>query len=398
MYNRVLLLSASAGAGHLRAADALEKSFKALHAASQVRHVDALEYTNEVFRSLYSKAYIEMVNKAPEALGWMYEKLDKPFGNQHLIRAFHKLNTRPFVKMIREYQPDLIVCTHFLPAEVVSRLKEKGEIQCPQAIVVTDLDMHSMWLCRRYEHYFVALEETKFHLTKLGIPADKITVSGIPIDPIFAMARDRKETARQHDLDPALPTFLISAGGFGVGPVENLLHALFEVGSPIQVIVVCGRNKELKKRMDSAASRASAHVRVKVIGFTSEMDQFMSCSDFLVGKPGGLTTSEALAKGLIMVIVNPIPGQEERNSDHLLEQGVAVRCNHLSNLPFKIDALLANRSRLTSMKRNVKGFAWPDSAGTVTRTLLKLQSTLQMAATGSVKKKKPSFSLRQLGC
>src|SRR4051794_10156170 len=181
MFNKVLILSASAGAGHMRAAEAIERAFIETAAARDVTHLDTLQYTNKVFRHLYSKAYIDMVNKSPELLGWLYDHLDEPWKNERRRLALDRLNTRPFVKLLKQYQPDLIVCTHFLPAEIISWMKAKERISVPQAIVVTDLDVHAMWLCHYYEQYFVALEETKVHLAKLGVPAEKITVSGIPI-------------------------------------------------------------------------------------------------------------------------------------------------------------------------------------------------------------------------
>ncbi|MFN2595953.1 MAG: UDP-N-acetylglucosamine--LPS N-acetylglucosamine transferase, partial [Pyrinomonadaceae bacterium] len=146
MFNRVLILSASAGAGHLRAAQAVERAFAESGAAQEVLNVDTLAYTNKLFRNLYSKAYIEMVNKSPELLGWLYDALDKPWRNERRRLALDKLNTRPFVRMLREYQPDITVCTHFLPAEIISWLKAKRRISCRQAVVVTDFDVHAMWL------------------------------------------------------------------------------------------------------------------------------------------------------------------------------------------------------------------------------------------------------------
>jgi processive 1,2-diacylglycerol beta-glucosyltransferase len=169
-YERVLVLSASVGAGHVRAAEALVRAIALEGVAEETRHVDTLAYTNKLFRHLYSKTYIEMLNKMPEVLGWLYDQLDKPWQNERRRLALDKLNTRPFVKMLAEYQPQLIVCTHFLPAEIISWLKAKGRADFPQAVVVTDFDVHAMWLCRNSEHYFVALEETRVHLEQLGIP------------------------------------------------------------------------------------------------------------------------------------------------------------------------------------------------------------------------------------
>ncbi|HEY0546882.1 MAG TPA: glycosyltransferase [Pyrinomonadaceae bacterium] len=372
MFKKVLILSASAGAGHIRAAEAVERAFHEMRAAEEVRHVDVLQYTNKLFRRLYSKAYIEMVNKMPEMLGWLYDQLDKPWQNERRRLALDKLNTRPLVKFLEKYEPDMIVCTHFLPAEIISWLKAKERITCRQAIVVTDFDVHALWLCHHYERYFVALEETRVHMEKLGIPPEKLTVTGIPIDPLFAERKDKQAMRAKHGLEADLTTILVSAGGFGVGPVEHLLQALSEMQHPAQVVALCGRNQELKGKVEKLAAKLSANgrVHIKAIGFTTGMDELMSASDILLGKPGGLTTSEALAKELVFVIVNPIPGQEERNSDHLLEEGVAIRCNNLPALAYKIDRLLDDPARLASMREHARRLARPHAAHEIVNNLL----------------------------
>src|SRR5436190_17569299 len=222
MLKRVLLLSASAGAGHVRAAEAVEKAFQATAGDVEVQHLDVLNYTNKLFRHLYSKAYIDLVNKMPEVPGWIYDKFDKPWKHERRRLALDKLNTRPFVKLLREYQPDMIICTHFLPAEIVSWLKAKERIASRQAIIVTDFDVHAMWLCHHYEQYFVAIDESRAYLEALGIPRNKITVSGIPIDPVFALPKDKQQMRLKHGLAPDRATILLSAGGFGVGSVDAL--------------------------------------------------------------------------------------------------------------------------------------------------------------------------------
>lgn len=377
MLDKVLILSASAGAGHLRAADAIEKAFRQTGGARDVRHVDTLEFTNKIFRELYSKLYIELVNKTPQMLGWLYDYLDRPWKQDPARLAFDQLNTRPFVRMLREYDPDLVVCTHFLPSEIISWLRSKGKSTCRQAIVVTDFDVHAMWLCRNYEHYFVALDETRVHLEKLGVPARKITVSGIPIDPIFAEAKNQAQTRLKLGFDADRTTILLSAGGFGVGPIQRLVASLLQVEHPVQVAALCGKNEKLRLQVESIARAApsTCQVHIHAIAFTRAMDEYMAASDLVLGKTGGLTTSEALAKGLAFVIVNPIPGQEERNSDHLLEQGVAVRCNNLPVLAHKIDQLLADPNRLATMRQNALRLAKPRAAFTVVETLLELGKT-----------------------
>jgi len=376
MLGRVLLLSASAGAGHIRAAQALERAFAEIGeqsgASREVQHLDVLNYTNKVFRNLYSKAYIDLVNKMPEVPGWFYDKLDKPWKNERRRLALDKLNTRPLVKLLRQYQPDLIVCTHFLPAEIVSWLRAKERLTSRQVIVVTDFDVHAMWLVHHYEHYFVAIDEARVYLEALGIPAEKITVSGIPIDPVFALTKDKQEMRAKHGLASDRTTILLSAGGFGVGSVDALIASLMHLQHSAQVVAICGRNEELKERLTREASqlKPDANVLVKPFGYTKEMDELMTASDIVLGKPGGLTTCEALAKGLAFVIVNPIPGQEERNSDHLLEAGVGIRSNNLPTLAYKLDRLLADPDRFATMQRNSRALGRPNAAKEIAQQLI----------------------------
>src|SRR6267142_2731604 len=378
MLKKVLLLSASAGAGHVRAAEAIEKALKEKSEEAglscEIRHVDTLKFTNRVFRHLYSKAYIVVVNKLPDLSGWVYDKLDKPWKNERRRLALDKLNTRPFVKLLREYQPDMIVCTHFLPAEIVSWLKAKERLASRQVIIVTDFDVHAMWLCHHYEQYFVAIDESRAYLEALGIPGDKITVSGIPIDPVFALHKDKHEMRLKHGLETERTTILLSAGGFGVGSVDALISSLLPLQHSAQIVAICGRNEELKERLTKLAAgmKRSATVIVKPVGYTQEMDELMAASDLVLGKPGGLTTSEALAKGLVFVIVNPIPGQEERNSDHLLEGAAAIRCNNLPTLAYKLDRLLADPARFASMQANAHGMARPNAAHDIVEKVAEL--------------------------
>jgi processive 1,2-diacylglycerol beta-glucosyltransferase len=375
MLNKVLVLSASAGAGHIRAAQAIEKAFKDLNGTPpEVEHIDVLKFTNKVFRHLYSQAYLDLVNKMPEVPGWIYDKLDTPWRRERRRLALNKLNTRPLVKMLRDHQPDMIVCTHFLPAEIVSWLKAKERLASRQAIIVTDFDVHAMWLCHHYEQYFVAIDEARAYLEAVGIPPEKITVSGIPIDPVFALNKDKLEMRRKHGLAPDCTTILLSAGGFGVGSVDALIASLTPLQHRAQIVAICGRNTELKNRLEKKASalKSDGRVQVKPFGYTDKMDELMTASDLVLGKPGGLTTSEALAKGLVFVIVNPIPGQEERNSDHLLEAGVAIRCNNLPTLSYKLDRLLDDRRRFAAMQKNSRKMGRPKASHDIVKRLIEL--------------------------
>ncbi len=353
----VLVLSAASGAGHVRAAEALVLAFGA--AGRPARHVEVLEYTNPLFRKIYTDLYVELVNRRPHLLGLLYDALDRPWGFQKRRLALDRLNMRPLVRLLKGENPSLAVCTHFLPAEILVHLRRKKILEVPIGVVVTDIDAHAMWLYRGVDWYFVAREETKVHLSELGIPPETIHVTGIPIDPAFAARKPKRKARLSLGLDPDRATVLVSAGGFGVGPVESLVRSLQRVNHPLQVAVICGRNEQLVRRL---ASFGDGVHPMRVVGYTTEMDTWMAASDLLVGKAGGLTSSEALARGLVLVIVNPIPGQEERNSDHLLEEGVAIRCNNLPALAYKIDTLLGDRERYMRMRKAAARAGRPNAA------------------------------------
>jgi processive 1,2-diacylglycerol beta-glucosyltransferase len=353
----VLVLSAAAGAGHVRSAEALAAAFTAREIPA--KHVEVLKYASGIFKKVYSDLYVELVNRQPAILGLVYDALDRPWMYTKRRLALDRLNTRPLAKLLTEERPRLAVCTHFLPAEILLHLRRKKILDIPVGVVITDFDLHAMWLYRGVDWYFVACEETKVHMAALGVPPETIHVTGIPIDPAFSPAREKAEARRTLGLKTDLTTVLVSAGGFGMGPVESLANALQEVRHPIQMAVVCGKNEALRRRLEELA--APTHP-VKIVGFTTEMERWMAASDLLVGKAGGLTSSEALASGLVMVIVNPIPGQEERNSDHLLEQGVAIRCNNLPALAYKIDSLLSDKERFGRMRQAVRRLARPNAA------------------------------------
>jgi processive 1,2-diacylglycerol beta-glucosyltransferase len=373
MGKRILILSASAGNGHVRAAAALDKAFRQMPDVGEVRSIDALKYTNRLFRNFYSKLYTQLVEKAPTFLGWWYKTSDEPWKTDQMRLMFDRMNTAPLIKQITDFAPTITICTHFLPATLISYLISEKKLQARLSIVVTDLDFHAMWLSRTFHRYFVALEETKVHLQKLGLPGERITISGIPIDPIFLKqsTEDQALVRTELGLDPALPVLLVSAGALGVSPAEVILEALFDLKMPVQIVLIAGHNEELKKKLEIVGSRAPfPAIQVKVIGYTEEIHRWMAAATLLIGKPGGLTISETMASGLPMVIVSPIPGQEERNSDHLLEMGIAIKCNEFTTLSYKVGLLLEDPARLARMRENA--FAWgrPDAAFVVAQTLL----------------------------
>ena len=368
MKKRVLIMSASAGTGHIRAAEALEKTFAADPRVAEVINNDALQYTNKLFRDFYSKLYQSLVKSAPNFLGWWYKASDEPWRTDAMRHMIDRLNTKPLVRFIRAFDPHVTVCTHYMPAGIISHLIARRQLQAHLSIVVTDFDFHAMWLSRAFHRYFVAIDETKAHLEMLGLPGNRITVSGIPIDPAFRQPVDRERERRGLGLEMNRPVLLLSAGALGTGPTEFMVERLLNLKCDAQTIVVCGRNEELRQRVQRTVGPRNS--RFLVTGYSQEMHKLMGAADLFIGKPGGLTASEAVASGLPLCIVTPVPGQEERNSDHLLEEGIAVKCNDLTTLPYKIERLLGDPDRLALMRANALRFARPDAADTVVDTLL----------------------------
>jgi processive 1,2-diacylglycerol beta-glucosyltransferase len=372
---RVLLLSASSGAGHVRAAQAVEKAFVS-RGDCIVEHIDAMEYASKLFQRIYDKAYISMVRRAPNLMGVLYDRTDRPWDNMKRRLVFDRLNTAPMVRLLKRVQPDLCVSTHFLPAEIIAWLSAKKKLSAKSAIVVTDYDVHAMWLCKTVDRYYVAIDESVEYLAQVGVPREIIRTTGIPIDPVFATALDRAEVRRKLGLDPAATMLLVAAGGYGVGPMEQLVGALLNLKREWQIVAIAGKSEKLRRRMDKLAEKSgtleSGAQRLIAVGFTQEMDRYMAAAYLLVGKAGGLTTSEALARGLPMALIEPIPGQEERNADHLLEEGAAIRCNNFPAAAWKIAKLLDDSRRLARMREAARSLGRPNAAADIAEDALRL--------------------------
>ena len=368
---KVLILSASAGTGHVRAAAALETVCKNTPGIGEVVNVDALSFTNKLFRDFYSKLYLALAQDAPTLLGWWYDTSDEPWKTDKMRLLLDRLNTRPLVRLISKLQPDITVCTHFMPAEIISHLITKKVIQAKLSIVVTDYDFHAMWLSRAFHRYFVALDETKAYLTLLGFPAERVTVSGIPVDPSFGRQKDRPSIRKKLGLHTDRPVVVVSAGALGVNPAEQVVKSLRQVNQKIQVAVICGKNPEAKERVEQEVSRGPATgVEFLVKGYVEDMPEWMGAADLLISKPGGMTSAEAMASSLPMAIYDPIPGQEERNSDQLLEKGVAIKCNEITTLGYKVGRLLAEPDRMQRMREAARQMGRPKAAEVVVKTLL----------------------------
>jgi processive 1,2-diacylglycerol beta-glucosyltransferase len=360
----VLILSASSGAGHVRAGEALEKAFQA-GTRARVTHRDALKYTTRLFQKLYDDAYIAMLRHVPALMGWLYDRFDRPWEHRSRRAALERLNTAPMIRLLERVQPDLCISTHFLPAGIISWLKERRRLRARHAVVVTDFDVHAMWICRRVDRYYVALEEAAEYLTKLDVAREAVRVSGIPIDPVFEHPLEQGEARRALGLDPGRPTVLVTAGGHGIGPMERIVSDLVATERPWQVAAICGKAEALRTRLSQLARRTRGATPLHVVGFTTGMHTWMAAANLLVGKAGGLTVSESLASGLPLAIVDPVPGQEERNADHLLERGVAIRVNNLVTAAWKIAQLIEDGPRLQRMRAAARRMARPRAAAEI---------------------------------
>ncbi len=375
MAPRILILSASVGAGHLRAAEAVEVALRQLRPDATVKNLDVLEMTNRLFRRFYATSYLDLVNKAPHLLGHFYDALDQPSrsgknrGDRFRL-MLQKLNLGKFMRFLRAEPWDLVINTHFLPAEMIAHLRKQGKLSVPQVIATTDFETHRMWVNQPCERYFTATEEGAIYLQSWGVPAKDTIPTGIPILPAFGEKHDRAALLAKHGLAGDRPVVLQMSGGFGVGPIEKLYQALLDIDVPLQVVAVAGRNEELKNSLEKLP--CPERHRTKVIGFTKEIHELMAVADLVVSKPGGLTTSEALASGAVMVVVNPVPGQETRNSDFLLENGAAIKVNHPALLSHKVSRLLHDPKRLEQLRANVKRVAQPRAAFEVVERSLEL--------------------------
>jgi processive 1,2-diacylglycerol beta-glucosyltransferase len=367
----ILLLSVSAGAGHVRAADALHATALEQGMVAEAIHLDVMDFVGSAFRALYTDFYIKLVNKAPTLWGYLYNasnNADPDSTTQRMRRALERLNTGALLREIDKIKPDAIVCTHFLPAELLSRAIGKQAISCPVWVQVTDFDLHSMWVQAHMAGYFAANEEVAFRMRASGIDADRIHVTGIPIMPAFSRKADREACAAALGIDPARTTILLMGGGAGLGSLETVAERLLEIKSDFQLIALAGNNTRALDALQALAQRYPG--RLLPQGFTREVERLMACADLAITKPGGLTSSECLAMGLPMIVNSPIPGQEERNADFLLEQGVALKAVDAVTLEYRVGQLIADPQRLEQMRGKARALGRPGAAAAVLHQVL----------------------------
>jgi processive 1,2-diacylglycerol beta-glucosyltransferase len=362
---KLLLLSVSAGAGHARAAEALRVAAEA-HYGVEALHLDVMNHVTKAFRKLYTDWYLRLVDRYPALWAQLYRITnetppDAP--GARLRRAIERLNARDLRNAIAAFAPDRVICTHFLPAELLLRERERGRLAAPVFVQVTDFDLHALWEVPHMAGYFAASDEVAYRMRARGLPDERVHVTGIPIMPAFGEIPDRAECARELGLDPTKLTLLLMGGGAGVGALDDAAATLLSLDLDVQVIALAGRNAAMLEKLQALAQRHPG--KLLPHGYTNRIERLMGAADVAISKPGGLTTSECLALGLPMIVFAPIPGQEERNCDYLLEHGAALKAVDATALEYRVRQLAADPSQLVAMRANARRLGTPKAARAV---------------------------------
>lgn len=359
---KILVIHASAGAGHKMAAKAVYDVL-ADNPAHEAVFVDALDYANPLFRATYRGSYTFLITKMAPVWGFFFALVDLPW-LQPVVRLFRRgynaLNAPGLHRHLIDEQYDWVVSTHFLPIEVVSSLKRAGRISSRLMACVTDYDVHRIWLGCAVDQYCAASEWTGNKLRRLGVPDEKIAVTGIPCSKKFAVPRDAREIREQLGLHAEEFTVLVATGSFGIGPIEEIIDSLHD----FQIIVVCGHNAALYQRLQE---KAAGHV--KVMGLVDNMHELMAASDVMVSKPGGLSVTEALVSHLPLIFFNAIPGQETHNIRILAEHGLGISGCTITEIAVKLRELRASPDTFAKMREQTKVLAKPDAVDAIVTLL-----------------------------
>jgi len=389
---RILIATVTAGGGHIAAAAALEEAWRALRPDDAIERLDLIKFFSPLHKKIHADGYVQLVERAPELWGMLFGKTDHPKVARRLNklrRAFPSNSRKKFIRHLKQFKPDVVLCTHYLPLETLGLLKlsEGGVTRRRNLIekmgargtrpsegwkyplvvsIVTDFEAHALWMDACVDLYCVAAEETKARLVARGAMAANAVATGIPIAAKFLSKPDPRVVRKNYGLRDDQPVLLVLGGGFGMGPVAEILTELDKVPGQFQTLVVTGRNEELRRKLATQTRKHPTHV----LGYSTNMHELMAVADLIITKPGGLTTSEALALGKPLFILNPIPGQEAANSDFLLERGAAAKANRVEDLPFRIEKLLGSK-KIAEMAKAAKSLGRPHSATAVCREVLK---------------------------
>ncbi len=365
---KIIVTHVPAGAGHQRAAEVVAHALERSSTPPEVVLLNALEGATSWYRWCFTQGYPRLVQQAPQIWGAFYHLSDLPIlrgGVRWLHRTSNGQHARALESIFLNAHPEVIVGTHFLPMEVAAFLKKSRRLSARLVTVITDYLPHALWVVPGIDTYVVGSSQAKEELLHRRILSEKIEVLGIPVDPKFALSQDRLSLARRLGVEPNRFTLLIGSGGSGMGPIPALVETLGKVSGRLQLLVVAGTNDLLYRRCE-ALKNGFPHP-MKIYRFISNMDELMSVSDLIVTKAGGLTCAEALAKGLPLLLVCPIPGQESRNAQVLTRIGAALWAKRIDQVPERIQRFLEHPEELRTLSQRARQVSSPDAASKIAR-------------------------------
>jgi processive 1,2-diacylglycerol beta-glucosyltransferase len=379
---RIAILTLSVGSGHVRAGEVIQRALCDGSDEVEVRMLNALETARSWFLWLYVQPYWWMLRYAP----WLWRRLfERRRRKLHRATAPHWLFRRGCVevlKQVKAFAPHLVIATEIGAAEIAALGKREGWFNVPILAVQTDFQTEPPWVQREIDVYCVGSEEAKVQLISWGISPNRVLFSGIPVDPAFVLAFDKAELLRALGLDARRPIVLVMGGGMGPAPLDAIIQSLELCGLPLQVIAVAGHDQALRQRLERI--RGKVALDLHIFGWTDTIPELMRVADLLITKPGGVTSAEALAVGVPMLLTHPIPGPEERHLHYLAQNGVAVYARKLEEIPQLTYRLLSRPEKLAEMRRQARELSRPDAAhaiAQVARALLEKASYIDLLAT-----------------
>lgn len=343
---KVLIFSASTGGGHNIAAKSLREHFEA--SGCDAITYDAFKETSSILDNVISKGYEKIVQITPRTYGRLYRAANNETLSHYVIAVITDIVEKRLLKIIQSESPELIVVTHPLVTNVLGTLKGEGEFDTPIISIVTDYMIHRAYLNENVNAYIVGSEYTKEGMTEKGVLADKIYPYGIPVRKSFLDYNS--EIIKDYEVDLSV---LLMGGSMGVSQVEKALSSLLKTKYYLKIIVVCGNNEKLKKKVEKLVQEEGTRKKIEIYGFVEQIPKLMDMADVIITKPGGLTTTEAIIKNIPMIIPYYIPGQEEENADFLEETGMAIKVDHIKDISSVVDHLVTNKDILDTMAKNM---------------------------------------------
>jgi len=351
---KVLIFYASYGGGHLSAARSIKEYIDANYNDTEVFLVDCIEYINKALNKVSTKAFVEISKSAHWAWKQLYFNAQKGTLSK-ISNTANRVMAVKLNKLIQEIEPDIIISTHMFAAQMCSILKKKKRINCKLATIMTDYEPHNQWLINypTTDYFFVAHEGMRDALINYGVSGANVFVTGIPLSNRFLTSYDKEKVLADFGLESGKTTILFFAGGeygFGKDRTYNMLRTLIAGFPNMQVIAIAGRNVKMKEQFEALVSEKKADKNVKVLEFTNKVPELMSVADLVITKPGGLTTTESIASGLPIIVINPIPGHEEANALFVEENGIGIWIRKQDNVEEKFRFMLNNPDKMKEMK------------------------------------------------